>query len=140
MLWTCFVVFFLMIRRPPRSTRTDTLFPYTTLFRSPSQGEEPRQKRAASAAPAATRQSNDPALHALPRTHRPLPRIRAAALRERAGVRRRAGGADARRQRGHRQRECHPRARRRAAAAVGCDRTKRPDTARRGRATATSHH
>src|SRR3546814_2635485 len=30
-----FVVFlFLMIRRPPRSTRTDTLFPYTTLFRS----------------------------------------------------------------------------------------------------------
>src|SRR3546814_2109039 len=28
------VYFFLMIRRPPRSTRTDTLFPYTTLFRS----------------------------------------------------------------------------------------------------------
>src|SRR3546814_13171121 len=28
--------FFLMIRRPPRSTRTDTLFPYTTLFRSRS--------------------------------------------------------------------------------------------------------
>src|SRR3546814_5508349 len=28
----CF--FFVMIRRPPRSTRTDTLFPYTTLFRS----------------------------------------------------------------------------------------------------------
>src|SRR3546814_13759911 len=26
--------FFLMIRRPPRSTRTDTLLPYTTLFRS----------------------------------------------------------------------------------------------------------
>src|SRR3546814_16827793 len=26
--------FFLMLRRPPRSTRTDTLFPYTTLFRS----------------------------------------------------------------------------------------------------------
>src|SRR3546814_18067513 len=34
-LGTCIVVFFfLMIRRPPRSTRTDTLFPYTTLFRS----------------------------------------------------------------------------------------------------------
>src|SRR3546814_8784794 len=36
MIWSsdssCF--FFLMIRRPPRSTRTDTLFPYTTLFRS----------------------------------------------------------------------------------------------------------
>src|SRR3546814_8729911 len=30
----CLFVFFLMIRRPPRSTRTDTLFPYTTLFRS----------------------------------------------------------------------------------------------------------
>src|SRR3546814_4867460 len=30
----CCVFFFLMIRRPPRSTRTDTLFPYTTLFRS----------------------------------------------------------------------------------------------------------
>src|SRR3546814_5838725 len=30
----CYLVFFLMIRRPPRSTRTDTLFPYTTLFRS----------------------------------------------------------------------------------------------------------
>src|SRR3546814_10719620 len=27
-----------MIRRPPRSTRTDTLFPYTTLFRSPGNG------------------------------------------------------------------------------------------------------
>src|SRR3546814_2053336 len=37
--------FFLMIRRPPRSTRTDTLFPYTTLFRSaffhPSMPDEP---------------------------------------------------------------------------------------------------
>src|SRR3546814_11535862 len=29
-----YVCFFLMIRRPPRSTRTDTLFPDTTLFRS----------------------------------------------------------------------------------------------------------
>src|SRR3546814_6607588 len=32
---SCF--FCLMIRRPPRSTRTDTLFPYTTLFRSGDQ-------------------------------------------------------------------------------------------------------
>src|SRR3546814_15909062 len=31
------VFFFLMIRRPPRSTRIDTLFPYTTLFRSLAQ-------------------------------------------------------------------------------------------------------
>src|SRR3546814_6627505 len=30
-----------MIRRPPRSTRTDTLFPYTTLFRSPRASERP---------------------------------------------------------------------------------------------------
>src|SRR3546814_16295179 len=38
----CF--FFLMIRRPPRSTRTDTLFPYTTLFRSqPSQVYFPKR-------------------------------------------------------------------------------------------------
>src|SRR3546814_1077257 len=29
-----------MIRRPPRSTRTDTLFPYTTLFRSKSRSSE----------------------------------------------------------------------------------------------------
>src|SRR3546814_18594734 len=29
-----YVFFCLMIRRPPRTTRTDTLFPYTTLFRS----------------------------------------------------------------------------------------------------------
>src|SRR3546814_10606861 len=33
-LFSCVLFFFLMIRRPPRSTRTDTLFPYTTLFRS----------------------------------------------------------------------------------------------------------
>src|SRR3546814_396228 len=32
-----YLFFFLMIRRPPRSTRTDTLFPYTTLFRSGEQ-------------------------------------------------------------------------------------------------------
>src|SRR3546814_16285987 len=36
--WLTYIVFFLMIRRPPRSTRTDTLFPYTTLFRSPVGG------------------------------------------------------------------------------------------------------
>src|SRR3546814_11750484 len=33
-IFGCSFIFFLMIRRPPRSTRTDTLFPYTTLFRS----------------------------------------------------------------------------------------------------------
>src|SRR3546814_5545090 len=35
-----------MIRRPPRSTRTDTLFPYTTLFRSPVQPVSDRAPRA----------------------------------------------------------------------------------------------
>src|SRR3546814_12528056 len=35
-----FFFFFLMIRRPPRSTRTDTLFPYTTLFRSDREAAE----------------------------------------------------------------------------------------------------
>src|SRR3546814_3057609 len=34
-LFYSYIFFFLMTRRPPRSTRTDTLFPYTTLFRSP---------------------------------------------------------------------------------------------------------
>src|SRR3546814_17603637 len=49
----CF--FFLMIRRPPRSSRTDTLFPYTTLFRSlrlllaDAFGDPPIQLRAAKA-------------------------------------------------------------------------------------------
>src|SRR3546814_3249539 len=38
-------VFFLMIRRPPRSTRTDTLFPYTTLFRSVGEGEAKLRER-----------------------------------------------------------------------------------------------
>src|SRR3546814_11282849 len=33
-MFVVYIFFFLMIRRPPRSTRTDTLFPYTTLFRS----------------------------------------------------------------------------------------------------------
>src|SRR3546814_4837932 len=34
MLFVIIFFFVLMLRRPPRSTRTDTLFPYTTLFRS----------------------------------------------------------------------------------------------------------
>src|SRR3546814_1844004 len=38
--------FFLMIRRPPRSTRTGTLFPYTTLFRSPRRQRRRAARRA----------------------------------------------------------------------------------------------
>src|SRR3546814_18269611 len=39
------IVFVLMIRRPPRSTRTDTLFPYTTLFRLALHAEPGRVER-----------------------------------------------------------------------------------------------
>src|SRR3546814_12969913 len=39
-----FSFLFLMIRRPPRSTRTDTLFPYTTLFRSRLGSEEAAER------------------------------------------------------------------------------------------------
>src|SRR3546814_13211476 len=42
-----FYIVFLMIRRPPRSTRTDTLFPYTTLFRSPRHDGGCVERRAA---------------------------------------------------------------------------------------------
>src|SRR3546814_15329803 len=53
--------FFLMIRRPPRSTRTDTLYPYTTLFRSPG-GEA----MASMAAEASAQPPSDPGLHEQP--------------------------------------------------------------------------
>src|SRR3546814_5296836 len=43
MLYLSTYLFFLMLRRPPRSTRTDTLFPYTTLFRSISSPGRPRR-------------------------------------------------------------------------------------------------
>src|SRR3546814_16939415 len=67
--------FFLMIRRPPRSTRTDTLFPYTTLFRSyfggmdfsrgkvllpPETAPDPRFNRPGSGLYAAARGDNEP--------------------------------------------------------------------------------
>src|SRR3546814_9938048 len=44
-----------MIRRPPRSTRTDTLFPYTTLFRSRTAGAAPRAHPPRRNAPRRTR-------------------------------------------------------------------------------------
>src|SRR3546814_14745398 len=40
-------IFFLMIRRPPRSTRTDTLLPYSTLFRSPRLDQDAAEERRA---------------------------------------------------------------------------------------------
>src|SRR3546814_3161055 len=47
--------FFLMIRRPPRSTRTDTLFPYTTLFRSGTTAAPPAAPHPGRPAPCARR-------------------------------------------------------------------------------------
>src|SRR3546814_14818737 len=49
--------FFLMIRRPPRSTRTDTLFPYTTLFRSLPE-RSPRTAETRAATPARSRSAH----------------------------------------------------------------------------------
>src|SRR3546814_4285162 len=47
-----------MIRRPPRSTRTDTLFPYTTLFRSSAKAV-PHRPRRSSRQPSAHRMGGD---------------------------------------------------------------------------------
>src|SRR3546814_18025071 len=52
--------FFLMIRRPPRSTRTDTLFPYTTLFRSWGSGPAPLPR----SGPNSSRDRREPRRHA----------------------------------------------------------------------------
>src|SRR3546814_7197339 len=56
-------VCFLLIRRPPRSTRTDTLFPYTTLFRSssPSSPISGRSDRACCSSSSAFRRGSTPA-------------------------------------------------------------------------------
>src|SRR3546814_7819379 len=59
-----------MVRRPPRSTRTDTLFPYTTLFRSQSFATRRAPPPPAGAAPGTT---TDPCpmpdnIHAIPAT------------------------------------------------------------------------
>src|SRR3546814_3512357 len=58
-----------MIRRPPRSTRTDTLFPYTTLFRSTESIAHPNFKKAflrASAREAVASVQIDPRLPVIP--------------------------------------------------------------------------
>src|SRR3546814_13913527 len=77
--------FFLMIRRPPRSTRTDTLFPYTTLFRSLDDDQ-----------PAALIEGGgfQPARHVEPRIH-PCVERRAAAPRGARTVRLHPGRFDA---------------------------------------------
>src|SRR3546814_12626264 len=67
--------FFLMIRRPPRSTRTDTLFPYTTLFRSTRRiarpEEEEEEHRLLELRPAGSRPSAAPDHFSDPPTRHP---------------------------------------------------------------------
>src|SRR3546814_12560303 len=79
-----------MIRRPPRSTRTDTLFPYTTLFRSPSlrmrcqpfvltkgamAPPDDRRSRSASNRMEAARAKLPELFLLLPRFHIPVPHV-----------------------------------------------------------------
>src|SRR3546814_4459192 len=69
-------LFFLMIRRPPRSTRTDTLFPYTTLFRSSDfetwhvEDGMPRMRALSMSVLLAENTSNNGPLMVIPRSHR----------------------------------------------------------------------
>src|SRR3546814_16266243 len=78
-----------MIRRPPRSTRTDTLFPYTTLFRSVSPCHDPNPARAR------------PQPARAQRLHLSHPRADEGAGGEGVGGRGRDGGAPARVRRGN---------------------------------------
>src|SRR3546814_7540697 len=76
-----------MIRRPPKSTRTDTLFPYTTLFRSGRSSKSPRKdtsnvhphlpRRSAEPSPGASRLPLPQAGEGLePCGHRQMPKSR----------------------------------------------------------------
>src|SRR3546814_4157627 len=87
MFCVCLVFFFLMIRRPPRSTRTDTLFPYTTLFRSHALDRRLADDRAGvrtdvdDAAPGAHHlEPAEDREQLLQRAHLPLDNVEAAAL------------------------------------------------------------
>src|SRR3546814_9195954 len=79
-----------MIRRPPRSTRTDTLFPYTTLFRSTPGGAPARPRDRPELLPDRIRAPRQPALEpGRARRDGPAGRVlqAAAAVRRRAGAR-----------------------------------------------------
>src|SRR3546814_9318056 len=69
------IFFFLSIRRPPRSTRTDTLFPYTTLFRSRGPRSRGRARKKALRRGSAGRRFPPPA-PAPRRSHRDRDRTR----------------------------------------------------------------
>src|SRR3546814_13585043 len=63
-----------MIRRPPRSTRTDTLFPYTTLFRSSQRADHTQQEEYAAADQQDNGNDGDAAFdHQLAAAHRNQP-------------------------------------------------------------------
>src|SRR3546814_9941155 len=74
----CEVFFFLMIRRPPRSTRTDTLFPYTTLFRSAPAPATHRRPTRAGCRPPSAPAAKRPAVAEVPARPPPAPRARPA--------------------------------------------------------------
>src|SRR3546814_8037446 len=66
-------VVFLMRRRPPRSTRTDTLFPYTTLFRS--WGDQVRRPRSRRSSVSATQAAPSPTTRLVRLSAKALPQI-----------------------------------------------------------------
>src|SRR3546814_3160491 len=85
-----------MIRRPPGATRTDTLFPYTTLFRSPGEVEIARDEDAdAGSLPDAERRRN------LRRRHRRVPAGKGTGQRDDHRIPRRARGEIAARSEEH---------------------------------------
>src|SRR3546814_8140528 len=71
-----------MIRRPPRSTRTDTLFPYTTLFRSPRRAAGGALYRRGRAIGPGRRAGGEPAAQALAAQGRGHPQDRRARSEE----------------------------------------------------------
>src|SRR3546814_4007021 len=76
-----------MLRLPPRSTRTDTLFPYTTLFRSQCRRPDPLVQAARPCAPPATERASSGDAGAARRTvHDAVPARRAGARALRAGA------------------------------------------------------
>src|SRR3546814_20183320 len=78
--------FFLMIRRPPRSTRTYTLFPYTTLFRSIQIGRW-RRRRAPPLDPRHLEQVRDEALEAVGSAPDPVDHLEPHVVRDRKSTR-----------------------------------------------------
>src|SRR3546814_10165099 len=81
--WLNLSLYLLMIRRPPRSTRTDTLFPYTTLFRSRRTPGFPRASSTGDSAKSRCRRPPPPCR----RASRRRPRRRGTRWRSRSAAR-----------------------------------------------------